>query len=156
VTDKTGWQPEETGVADEPDMPPASTDGNNGEESAAADFAADEDLSTPQILRLLVSEGRDYAAHEIQRQKLRAAILGTAARDAAILVLVSLFLLMGALIAGLIGIIMGLAPLVGGPLAATGIVIAASFLLILLFLLVAQVRVKRALRLSFPPQERSL
>ncbi len=154
MTDKTGWQPEEKIAAGLSDLPPPHTEGRDaGQQGKAGGFEADEELSTLQILQFLVAEGRDYATHEIQRQKLRATIIGSAARDVTILLFIALFLLMGALIAGLIGIIMGLAPLVGGPLVATGIVISASFLMILLLLLGARTRIKQAIRISFPPQE---
>lgn len=134
MTDTAGSQPEQNEHAavgpDAPTEPPL----------------ADEDRSTTDVLRLLVSEGRDYATNEIERQKLRAAILGKATRDAAILGVIALFLLMGALIAALAGFIMALAPQVGGPLPATGIVIGATLLTILILLLFARMRVGKALR----------
>lgn len=133
MTERTGWQPE----PEELDETPTAS-------------AADEEISTPDLIRLLIAEGRNYAANEVQRQKLRASVLGTAARDAAILAFIALTLLFGALIAGLIGLIIGLAAHVGGALAATGIVIGGALLLILLLLLIARARVKKALRLSFP------
>lgn len=150
MTDKTGWQPEQ-GLEQEAARPFDQEDATGGDRAASSSSpsASEEDLSTIEVVRLLIAEGRDYAAHEVQRQKLRAAILGKAARDAAILGIVALFLLMGALIAGLIGLIMALAPLVGGSLAATGIVIGATLLLILILLLIARARVKRAVRQSF-------
>ena len=150
MTDKTGWQPEQ-GQAPEAEAPFDQEDATGGGDAAASSFASasDEDISTIEVVRLLIAEGRDYAAHEVERQKLRATILGKAARDAAILGVIALFLLMGALIAALIGLIMGLAPLVGGALAATGIVIGGTVLLILVLLLIASARVKRAIRQSF-------
>lgn len=142
MTDKTGWRPEgnlaEETLAD-----------RNSEMVSGTENGSEETLSTVEVVRLLISEGRDYAANEVERQKLRASILGSAARDTAILGVVALFLLMGTLIAGLIGLILGLTPLVGGALAATGIVMAASLLLILLLLLIARARVKKAVRITF-------
>jgi len=147
VTDKTGWQPEQ-----EAERPFDQENGTSGGGASSFPSGSDEDLSTVEVVRLLIAEGRDYAANEVERQKLRATILGKAARDAAILGVIALFLLMGALIAGLIGLIMALAPLVSGALAATGIVIGGALLLILILLLVARARVKSALRQSFPKE----
>lgn len=142
MTEKAGLLPEQ-----DEDVPA-------GADSATQAPLADEDRPTTDVLRLLVAEGRDYAANEMERQKLRAAILGKAARDAAILGVVALFLLMGALIAALIGFIMALAPHVGGPLPATGIVIGASLLTILLLLLFARMRISKALRQIKGPEAR--
>ncbi|MGE4430207.1 MAG: hypothetical protein AB7E05_05620 [Sphingobium sp.] len=151
MTEKAGWQPEQgehgaTGADD--DMAQAQ----QAQQQTQAPLD-DEDRSTIDVLRLLVSEGRDYASNEIERQKLRASIIGKATRDAAILGVVALFLLMGALIAALIGFIMALAPHVGGPLPATGIVIGGSLLTILLLLLLARMRVGKALRQIKGPEE---
>lgn len=149
MTDKTGWQPEQ-GLEQEAERPFDQEDSPGGDRAASSSpSASEEDLSTIEVVRLLIAEGRDYAAHEVQRQKLRAAIMGKAARDAAILGVVALFLLMGSLIAGLVGLVLALAPLVGGALAATGIVVGSTLLLILILLLIARARVKRALRQSF-------
>lgn len=147
MTDKTGWQPEENLA--EGNLAEKTLADQNSEMVSDSEKDAGETLSTVEVVGLLISEGRDYAANEVERQKLRAAILGSAARDTAIMGVVALFLLMGTLIAGLIGLILGLTPLVGGALAATGIVMAASLLLILLLLLIARARVKKAVRLSF-------
>lgn len=130
MTRRTGWSPEE-----------------EEEESVDAPEAAEEDggRSITEVLRLLISEGQDYAATEVERQKLRARIIGAAARDAAILGAVALFLLAGTLVALLVGGIWALAPFVG-PIAATCIVIGLCFAVILLLALIARSRIRTALR----------
>lgn len=127
MTRRTGWSPEEEEFVETAEAPD------------------DEGYSTIEVLRLLIAEGRSYAETEMERQKLRTRIAGSAFRDAAILGLVALFLLMGMLIAFLIGCIWALAPH-SGPFAATLIVLAVSGCVILLLLLTARWRVKAAMR----------
>lgn len=129
VTRKTGWAPEGEDIS-----------------AAAEELSTDDsDRSTIELLKLLIADGRDYAETEMERQKLRARIIGGAARDAAILGAVALFLLMGGLVALLIGGIWALAPHIG-PIAATCLVLALCFGTVLLLALVARARVKTALR----------
>ncbi len=128
VTSRTGWSPE---VEDSATAEPPPTE--------------DADRSTVEILRLLIAEGRDYATTEMERQKLRARIIGTAARDAAILILVALFLLAGMLVALLVGGILALTPHVG-PVVATLLVLVLSCGVILLLALIARARLRAAMR----------
>ena len=128
---RTGWSPEEAEELVETVEPEAVT-----EESGR---------STVEMLKLLLSDGRAYAATEMERQKLRARILGMAARDAAILGIVALCLLMGAVIALPIGAIWVLAPYMG-PVAAILIILGTCFALAVLLALIARARVRQAMR----------
>lgn len=112
-----------------------------------------ESQSTTQVIRMLVMQGQEYAATEMQRQKLRVRILGLAVRDAIILGLVAIFLLMGLLIALLIGGIWALAPHVG-PIWALVIVMGGCFALIILLLLFIRARIMSALNQTFQKEKR--
>lgn len=150
VTHKTGWIPDPT----ETDAEASSNDGPTGaardgegrteEESAEAYETA----STIEILLALVREGRAYAEIEAERQKLRASLLGRSFGAAALLVLVALVLLMGALIALLVGLSWALAPLIG-PLPAVLAVFLGSTLLVLLLLIAARQTARSCLRRLF-------
>lgn len=136
VTRRTGWSPEEEETIGA--MPPP----------------AEDDPSTLEVLKLLISEGRDYAATEMERQKLRAQLIGTAVRDAAILGAIALFLLMGMLVALLVGAMWVLAPHIG-PLLAALAVLGVSVLVIVILLLVARSRIRFIRRCISAPETRS-
>ncbi len=136
MTRRTGWSPEEEEFVEPMESP---------EEA---------EHSTAEVLRLLIAEGRDYAETEMERQKLRVRLTGAAARDAAILGLIALFLLMGMLVALLIGCIWALAPHTG-PFTATLIVLAVTGLTIFMLLLAARSRVKSAMRCFASSEDRT-
>lgn len=133
---RSGWTPE-------------TSDPLSGDEAAMQEEGAIE--SEPGVLALLqrvVEDGRAYADAEVARQKLRASILGTAGRDAALLVLAALFLMFGALTAFLVACVWMLAPVVG-VLGALGITIIGALVLVALLLLVARSRIRHAVRVTF-------
>lgn len=134
---RTGWSPD---------------DGSDPSVTEVPEPSGDEQVSPAELVQLLVVQTRDYAATEIERQRLRASLLGAAGRDAAILTIVALFLLSGALVALLVGCIMALTPLIGvflATLAVAGVTLA----LIAIVLLIAYARVRSALRVAFAKAE---
>lgn len=134
---RTGWSPDDGGDPSATEVP---------------ELSGDEQLSPAEIIRLLAVQAQDYAATEIERQRLRARLLGAAGRDAAILTIVALFLLSGALVALLIGCIIALTPLIGVFLA-TLAVVGVTLALIAIVLLIAYARVRSALRTAFAKAE---
>ncbi len=135
--DQSGWAPE---APEEQELPGAGAAGK-------ADSS-----SFPELGRRLVSEAQAYAATEMERQKIRAIIVGNGARDTAVLVLVALFLLFGAMTALVVGCVWMLAPLVGvaGALAIT---ILGALFIVALLLLAARARMRRALGMAFGGDE---
>ena len=110
------------------------------------DAQADEE-SVAQAFARLYADGRAYAAAEAERQKLRAGIVGTAVRNAAIFVIVALMLLFATIVAFLIGLIIALSPQLG-PLWATCAVLGAGLAVALALLLLAKsciTRMKKAI-----------
>lgn len=132
MTQKTGWTPE--------------TQDRDDAQSAAPSPGQDD--STLTVLLRLIEEGRAYAQTEAERQRLRANLIARAGLVAALLFAVALFLLMGALVSLLIGLIWALAPHTG-PLGATLIVFAATIATILLLALTARRHMRTALRRIF-------
>lgn len=98
-------------------------------------------------LRLLIAEARDYASAEAEFQKARAQVAGQGLKRIAPLVLLALGFVFLALLALPVGLVLGLAPLVG-PWLATGIAMLSLLVFAGLFALLAIARwrdVKRAL-----------
>lgn len=98
-------------------------------------------------LRLLIAEARDYATAEAEFQKARAGIAGQGLKRIVPLALLALGFVFLALMALPVGLVLGLAPLVG-PWLATGIAILALLALAALFALLALAKwrdVKRTL-----------
>ncbi|MHA6766004.1 phage holin family protein [Sphingobium ummariense] len=100
------------------------------------------DESVRDTLARLYSDGRAYASAEMDRQRLRAGILGTGVRDAAVLALVALILLFSAIVALLVGLILTLEGSIG-PLWATLAVVGGTLLVTLVLLLLAKARIER-------------
>ncbi|MDQ4419862.1 hypothetical protein OOT33_05330 [Sphingobium sp. DEHP117] len=102
----------------------------------------------PELARRIVSEGRAYATTEIERQRVKALIIGSGARDMALLALAAIFLLFGVMTALVVGFVWMLAPLVGvaGALAIT---ILGTLLIVALLLLAARACIRRAVRMAF-------
>lgn len=132
---RSGWAPE----------PPAEQDITD----ASIPVPGDDGLDTPigELLQRVVTEGRAYAETEFARQRLRAHIVGTAGRDAALLVLAAIFLLFGAMTALVVACVWILAPYLGvaGALAVT---IAGALLCIIALLAAARARMRRALHIA--------
>ncbi len=104
------------------------------------------------MVQRVVTDGRIYAETELERQKLRASILGTAGRDTALLVLSALFLLFGALTTLLIGCVWVLAPVIG-VLAALALTLLVAFGVVMILLVAAKARMRNALRVAFGKDE---
>ena len=123
----------------------------NAHDAASAGMTQDEP-SVIGLVQRVVSEGRAYAETEMERQKLRASVLGAAGRDAVLMVLAALFLLFGALTALLVGCVWMLAPLVG-VFGALAITICGALLLVFVLLLGARGRMRNAIHLVFTREE---
>lgn len=108
----------------------------------------DQEESVRDSFTRLYADGRAYAQAEIDKQKLRAAIVGAGARDVLILGLTAAVLIFASLIAGLVGLIITLSPLIGAGWATLAI-FGSGVVLALLLLLIAKSRIghtKRAIR----------
>ncbi|WP_255326217.1 hypothetical protein [Sphingobium sp. EM0848] len=101
-----------------------------------------QDESVRDVLTRLYTDGRAYAEAEVERQKLRAGLVGAGMRDALILGAVAIVLAFASLVACLIGFILVLAPLVGTGWA-TCIVVGGGLVLALILLLFAKGRIDR-------------
>lgn len=119
----SGWSPE-----------PGTGDNANHSESIA------------QEVRRLIAQARAYAQVEGERQKLRARIAGGKIRTIAICGVLALFLLLGFIVAGLVGLIIALAPVIGTWLA-LGAVLLAVLIVIGILGAIAQSKVKQVKRL---------
>ena len=112
------------------------------------DAGAERDETVAGVFGRLYDDGRSYAQAELDRQKLRAAIIGAGVRDAAIFVMVAVMLLFALLVALLIGLIIAFAPALT-PLGATAAVLGSTLLVATALLLLAKARIgrmKRAIR----------
>jgi len=98
--------------------------------------------SVRDVLARLYADGRAYANAEMDRQKVRAGIVAAGIRNAAILGLIALMLVFGAIVALLVGLTFGLAVHVG-PLWATLIVVGGALIVALLLLLLAKASITR-------------
>ena len=135
VAHNTGWSPDETG-----------DEGEKGVETPL------EGQPIFQLVQSLIEDGKAYIQTETDRHRLRARIVSAGARDAAIMVAVGLFLLIGTLVALLIGLILALAPH-WGPLVSTALVIGIALVVTFALLMGARARMRGALRKAFPKGE---
>ena len=101
-----------------------------------------QDESVRDVFARLYSDGRAYAEAEVERQKLRVGIVGTGVRDALIFAAVGIMFVFAAIVAGLVGAILALSPLVGSGWA-TGAVFGGALVVSLLLLLIAKGRIDR-------------
>ncbi|WP_369805919.1 phage holin family protein [Sphingobium sp. 15-1] len=101
-----------------------------------------QDESVRDVFTRLYSDGRAYAEAEVERQKLRAGIVGMGVRDAVIFAAVGIMLIFAAIVAGLVGLILALAPHLGTGWA-TGAVFGGALIVALLLLLIAKGRIDR-------------
>lgn len=106
-------------------------------EAAAADNEEEQAESVKEVFTRLFTDGRAYASAEVDRQKLRVGIIGSAVRNAAIFVILALMLLFATIVALLIGLIIALSPQMG-PLLATFAVLGGSLLVAIILLLLAK------------------
>ncbi|MCI4589973.1 hypothetical protein MOK15_07690 [Sphingobium sp. BYY-5] len=126
-------QPAETAVTPHAD----------GQEEAA------HDESVRDAFTRLYEDARAYAAAEADRQKLRAGIVATAVRNAAIFGLVALILVFASLLALLVGLILALQPSLG-TLGATLAVVGGGLLIAVLLLLLARGCIARMKKTILP------
>ena len=89
----------------------------------------------------LIESGRDYVDAELDRQKLRAGLVGTALRQVAILAGVAAMLLFATILALMVGLILALMDVVGGPAIATAIVISGALLVTVVLVLIAKAKI---------------
>lgn len=121
----------------EPEFPHAPEYDSDTQESIGATFAR------------LYADGRAYTQAEIDRQKLRAAIIGAGVRDATIFAAIAIMIAFAALIALLIGCVLALAP-AWGPLGATAMVVGAALLVTVALLVMAKARISRMKKAAKP------
>ena len=100
------------------------------------------DESVRDVWARLYTDGRAYAEAEVERQKLRAGIIGAGVREALILAGVSIILIFASLVASMVGGILFFAPLVGMGWAIC-IVVGGGLLPALILLLFAKGRIDR-------------
>lgn len=106
-------------------------------ETVATPQADGDEESVRATFTRLYADGRAYAQAEVERQKLRAGIVGVGVRNAAILGVVALMLLFAAIVALLVGLVIALAPMIG-PLWAALTVFGGGLLVAILLLLLAK------------------
>ncbi|WHO40644.1 phage holin family protein [Sphingobium sp. AP49] len=104
-------------------------------ETVATPQAEGDEESVRATFTRLYADGRAYAQAEVERQKLRAGIVGAGVRNAAILGVVALMLLFAAIVALLVGLVIALAPMIGALWAALAVFGSAVLIAILLLLL---------------------
>ncbi|MBB6122466.1 phage holin family protein [Sphingobium subterraneum] len=126
-------------ISDADPVPESS--GWSPERDMNVDAPPGQDGSIVALIRRAVAEGKIYASAEASRQKLRAAHYVRMAIRIAVLGIVALVLLIGALVALLVGLIVALAPVVGAGWA-TLLVIAGTFVVIAILGLIAKARVR--------------
>lgn len=123
------------------------TDGQTDGPPHGAPDDGTRDESVKDVLARLYADGRAYAAAEADKQKLRAGIIGTGVRNAAILGVIALMIAFASIVALLVGLTIVLAQLVA-PIWATLIVVGGGLLVTLLLLLAAKgciTRMKKAI-----------
>lgn len=130
-------QPAETAETPQADGVHVAPPPTGAPEAAAADNEEEQAESVKEVFTRLFTDGRAYASAEVDRQKLRVGIIGSAVRNAAIFVIVALMLLFATIVAFLIGLIIALSPQMG-PLLATFAVLGGSLLVAIILLLLAK------------------
>ena len=93
------------------------------------------------ILGRVTANAREFVAAEAERRKLQAQFYASGLKSIALLLCIALFLLFGAIVALLVGLIFVLSPYLT-PAGATGAVIGGTFVVILLLLMAAKAKVK--------------
>ncbi len=134
-------EPADTAVTPPTDGPPDGAP----EQNAPSQSGQGEGVKA--VLARLYADGRAYAAAEAEKQKLRATIIGTGVRNAAIFGMVAFMLAFASIIALLVGLTIALSQLVA-PIWATLIVVGVALVIVLLLLLAAKgciTRMKKAI-----------
>lgn len=108
----------------------------------ASPHAPGEDESVSQLLARVAADARAYASAELDRQKLRAGLIGAGVRDAAIFAVIAAMLIFAGLVALMVGLTLALAALIG-PLWAALAIFGGALALSLILLLFAKARVGR-------------
>ncbi len=111
-----------------------------GPDSAIPHGASGREEPLKDVLQRLVDNGKAYADAEINRQKIRAAFVGSGLRTIALLVTIALILLFGTLVTLMIGLVFALAPYLK-PLGATCAVSFVALIIVAILLLAAKKRV---------------
>lgn len=122
------------------------TDGQDPMATAKVDTSFDRGPPPPDeplrdVFTRLAETGKNYAEAEIDRQKSRAAFVGSRLQTVAILVLIALILTFGILITLMLGLVIALAPLIT-PLGATALVALVGLTVVALLLLAARSRIR--------------
>ncbi len=113
---------------------------SNQSEPLDIDPANDEPIG--ETFSRLIASGKDFAQAELDKQKARAILVGSGARDAAIFFGVAAILLFAALAALLVGLILILAPWLTAA-GATAAVIGGVILIAVLLTLVGRAKISR-------------
>ena len=127
-------------MKDEPAGPAATP-----EASGHSTGAPDERVRA--VVARLIEDGRAYASAEAEKQKLRAGIVIGGVRNAAILGVVALILVLAAIVALLVGLILAISQSIA-PIWATLIVVGGALCVVILLLLLAKgciTRMKKAI-----------
>jgi len=111
-------------------------------ETADSPQAERQQESVGESFTRLYADGRAYARAEMQRQKLRAGLIGTGVRDALILGITAFLLLFAALVALLVGFVLALTPSLG-PIGASFAILGGTLLVVIVLLLLAKGRITR-------------
>lgn len=127
----------------------AATPHADGQRDGAPEGAAGPDESVKDVVARLIEDGRAYASAEIDRQKLRAAIVAAGVRNAAIFGVLALILAFASIVALLGGLILALAQHMD-PLWATLIVVGGGLLLVVVLALLAKGSISRMVKAIRP------
>lgn len=127
----------------------AATPHADGQRHGAPEGAAGPDESVKDVVARLIEDGRAYASAEIDKQKLRAAIVAAGVRNAAIFGVLALILAFASIVALLGGLILALAQHMD-PLWATLIVVGGGLLLVVVLALLAKGSISRMMKAIRP------
>lgn len=105
----------------------------------------EEDVSLSALFARLAHDARAYLEAEGDRQKLRASLIASGVRDAAILIVIAITLGSGAIVALLVGLIIALAPILSA-IGAIGAVLGSALAIAVVLLLLARARIARMKR----------
>lgn len=110
------------------------------EENEWVSQPVEDDESIGVVFTRLVDSGKDYAQAEVNRQRFKAGLIGSAARDVVVLLGVAMILVFASIVALLVGLIITLSPMLS-PMGATAAVVVGALILATLFALGAKSRV---------------
>ena len=101
---------------------------------------SESDDSIGVVFARLVDSGKDYAQAEVNRQRFKAGVFGSAARDVAILLGLAIILVFASIVSLLVGLIIALSPMLS-PIGATAAVVGGALIVAILLALGAKSRV---------------